>query len=706
MPQEVGIVMTLYDRVSPTLKSIAGNTDAFDKSLDELAEGLKTYDKAQDTLSKRAAELKKALEGANQEVTSARKEYRRLKDETSKGALDDAIDEQTRLKRELTEVEGALRANSRAYDDLYANARKAASGISSVENRAARGSMGSVLTAIVAAGVGDMAGDAALQIAGTTIGSAYGQDLGSLLSSGLSGAASGAAIGSVIPGVGTAVGAAIGGAVGLATGAAQVYESEDEAFRSYYSGLYSDAQTRRQEQLTSGSSVAAQRELDAIAFDQLLGEGTGGAYLSSVRDLAASTPLEYDQLTAMSRALATGFGDTPERMLELLTAIGDAGSAVGLTAQDMEEMARAMSRMQSSGKTTLEYLNIFQDRGVDVVEMLAEAMGTTQDTIYDRISRGEINGRDAVSIIQAALQDPSGPYAGAMDLMAQTYIGLTSTLQDAMTEISSATGKGYNDARISGLQAEIDAYGGALGTALQELGSVQGANQAYLDNLREQYTREALSAVLLGQGTTLYDAAGQERLRAWRQEYLDAQERYAAGDRDAGLDMEALAEEARAMATAAYESSEQYQAVADQQEDLISSMRELADSFDAWTAAYGIQQEQTRGRMAVYDGTAAAGGSAGGWDALVSNALSVHDRFFGHASGLRRVPYDNYAALLHEGERVLTAREAREMDRQGAGSITVNIGGSWSVRSEEDIDAIAEAIARRVRLAQAAGVRA
>lgn len=701
MPRvDASIAFSAKDNLSQSVTTMKNSIDGLRDDVDGLQQRLTTLDNTRLRLKNvDLKQAKKELDEASRALRDLGKDATETDRQLAQANFDRATQNYSNLNDQLTLVS---RNAKQARSDLL----DATSAVSSVENRAARGSMGSVLTAIVAAGVGGMAGDAALQIAGTTIGSAYGQDLGSLLSSGLSGAASGAAIGSVIPGVGTAVGAAIGGAVGLATGAAQVYESEDEAFRSYYGGLYSDAQTRRQEQLTSGSSVAAQRELDAIAFDQLLGEGTGGAYLSSVRDLAASTPLEYDQLTSMSRALATGFGDTPERMLELLTAIGDAGSAVGLTAQDMEEMARAMSRMQSSGKTTLEYLNIFQDRGVDVVEMLAEAMGTTQDTIYDRISRGEIDGRDAVSIIQAALQDPSGPYAGSMDLMAQTYIGLTSTLQDAMTEISSATGKGYNDARISGLQAEIDAYGGALGTALQELGSVQGANQAYLDNLREQYTREALSAVLLGQGTTLYDTEDQERLRAWRQEYLDAQERYAAGDRDAGLDMEALAEEARAMATAAYESSEQYQAVADQQENLISSMRDLTDSFDAWTAAYGIQQEQTRGRMAVSGGTSAAGGGPGGWDALVSNALDTHNEFFGHASGLRRVPYDNYAALLHEGERVLTAREARELDRQSAAPVTVNIGGSWSVRSEEDIDAIAEAIARRVLLAQAAGVRA
>ena len=33
MAEEVGIVMSLYDRVSPTLKAIAGNSQAFDKTL-------------------------------------------------------------------------------------------------------------------------------------------------------------------------------------------------------------------------------------------------------------------------------------------------------------------------------------------------------------------------------------------------------------------------------------------------------------------------------------------------------------------------------------------------------------------------------------------------------------------------------------------------------------------------------------------------
>ena len=93
------------------------------------------------------------------------------------------------------------------------------------------------------------------------------------------------------------------------------------------------------------------------------------------------------------------------------------------------------------------------------------------------------------------------------------------------------------------------------------------------------------------------------------------------------------------------------------------------------------------------------------WDYVNTPGTELMERSRSNAYGLRRVPYDGYAALLHEGERVLTAREARAMDRGGAGNVTVNITGSWSVRSDADVDAVAEALYRRIRTARMGGVR-
>ena len=530
----------------------------------------------------------------------------------------------------------------------------------------------------------DMAGDVALDFGNLVVGSTFGSEVGGVVSSGISGALSGAAMGSLLGPVGTAVGAAIGGGLGLLQGGSQAAQGRDDAFKQYYSDLYDTQQAAAEESLSAGGDTASQRELDAIAFNRLLGQGVGDQYLEDLRTLAADTPMEYGDLTSMSRALATGFGDAPDRMLELMTAIGDAGSAVGVTASDMEIMAQAMSRMNSSGKATLEYLNIFQDRGVDVIGMLADAMGKTQGEIYDMISGGDINGQEAVNIIQAGMESM---YGGAMETMAQTFDGLTSTLEDAMTEIDNAMGEGYNERAKEGLQADIDAYGGALGDALAQANEIIGEGKAIAENLDRQYSREALSALTLGTSTTVYGEDQANRLAEMHDQYTSLVDQYQnATEEDKAViasQIEALKEEAQAMADSAYDASEMSQELHDVNLDLIAAIRENTAALGsaAWGKDYEVEQEKTKGTGSTLLDT-------------VSSAISKANSFVGqNAWGLDRVPYDNYLTYLHEGERVLTASQARAMDQGGsAPNVSVTVSGN-TFGAGMDETAVAEAIA-------------
>lgn len=78
----------------------------------------------------------------------------------------------------------------------------------------------------------------------------------------------------------------------------------------------------------------------------------------------------------------------------------------------------------------------------------------------------------------------------------------------------------------------------------------------------------------------------------------------------------------------------------------------------------------------------------------VSNAVSwVSSKVRGHRTGLAEVPYDGYAAILHKGERVLTAAQNNQynklLERNAVpqpDNVTVNFNGSYSFRSQEDID--------------------
>lgn len=105
-----------------------------------------------------------------------------------------------------------------------------------------------------------------------------------------------------------------------------------------------------------------------------------------------------------------------------------------------------------------------------------------------------------------------------------------------------------------------------------------------------------------------------------------------------------------------------------------------------------------------------------GSNITVSNT-GAKTKLTGHATGLNRVPRDNYPALLHEGEQVLTAQEARQGKGNGGANLDMliarivemlgktskeikieiaKIADSIIIREEADIYKIADAIAEKL----------
>ena len=713
MSEEVGIVMSLYDKVSPTLKAISGNTKAFDKSLDDLEQSLKAYEKAQESMVKQSADLKKAMAEADQKVKDAQKSYRKLKDEASKGALDAAIDEQERLKQELRDTESVIKANSDAYKDLYTQARKTAAGIraegeksrqeqSAVQNRAAGSARMTTVDALIAGGIGDMAADAAMEIANAYVSSAYGQSVGGIVSSTLSGAASGAAIGTMInPGLGTAVGGLVGGAVGAVTGGSQVYASRDEAFKSYVQEAAEGQLAARDEAIASGSDIAASREQKQLAFSTLLGsDAAADAYLQDVQDMAARTNYTYDEITNYAKSLVKPFG--AGRSLDVLTTLSDASAALSLNESDNSVLIAGLSRMRLTDKTTQEYLNYFSERGIDVYEALSKWGDAA--TVAEKVTAGQISGIEAADALLSYMEEQ---YGGLSDRMAGTYQGMVDNLADAQANAEAAAGEGYNEKRKEGIQAQMDWLNSG---AMDEAARAIGAWRAELENERERYEREAVDAVMASEEYRTAEAEGDaaEMGRLLMQAKVDGMNEY---NKSAGAQLAleselALAEGIRentrtddAYWDAGWRKGEQYS-------------KGLAEGILSNPVVAGLA-----GLGESRSGVSSGGGAAYTWDDITNAAKSFWDyvntpgtelmeRSRSNAYGLRRVPYDGYAALLHEGERVLTAREARAMDRQGGafGSVTVT-GNQFVIRQESDIDAVAATILRRAELAAQGGVR-
>ena len=671
---EASLVIKAEDRYSEAVRKMSQTTKSFNKDVDDLEEQLRQ-------LSMQKAPLKSALDEASQALKAAQKQFADTGDEADGMKLQLQQANYDNVKRNFDLVTRAARDAERQLSKTGAAGRGAGEGV--------RSGVNAMVSAIATSGIGDMVGDLALSIGTSVAGSLWGEAGGNTAGSALQSAASGAAIGTMIGGlgIGTAVGAAAGGLIGLATGSLQAQESQDDAFKSYVQEAVEGQLSEMDSIRSSGSATAGQREQDQIAFAQRFGSDEAARdYLEQVKAMAVGTNYTYDEITGYSKSLLNSY--SADETLDVLQTLSDATAGLNLDSSGVSMFIAGLSRMRTTGKVTQEYLNYFSERGLDVYDALARSTGADKSQIAGLVSDGKIGGAEAAQAILDYIQEEFG---GLSEKLAGTYDAMVDNLADAEANLNARMGEGYNEARKAGIEAQQEWLNSdELGEAYASI----GAWKAELENVKEQYIREAVD-----------EAMGSE-------EYQTAQ---AEGD---AAEMGRIIMQAKIRGMNEYNANEGKDEVLAQELALIEGVRtDTSLNENYWNAGYTLGQAFSQGRAAGMAGQAEAASEALGFSsmsvpekraseeersaAVGRKTLSVGGTR-GYAAGLARVPYDNFPALLHEGERVLTAAEARGYN-QGVGGVIIT-GNHFEVRQESDIDSIAQALLEKLLQAQMAGV--
>lgn len=701
-----------------TLVSLTDKTRALDKENQLLKQTTEALAKANKPLTEEQVRLQAQMKASQKTVNDLQKAYAEQGDELSKLNLDHAIEEHAKLKVELSEVNAQLGANQKTYKEYLETVRKGTlsgtggGGIGSGTSPSDSLSLKNMAKGLVIGQVGQMFSSSLGGLGQAVLTSMIGTPEASLISDALSNAISGGAAGAMFGPWGIAAGAALGGLSGLISGGTKIFEARDDAFKDYYGGLYQDVSGRSGEMVGGGSTLASGRQTDRISFKTMFGdEQTAKEYLENIVDMANHTPFLYDDLVAMSKTLTT-YGYSPDEgsedyILDALQTIGDTGAALGMGTGDMTAVAQALGRMKSSDKTTLEYLNILNDRGIGAVGMLAQARGVSQGDMYDMISKGEISGSEAVTIITEALREA---YSGAMEEQSQTFAGISSTLEGLTQELENAGGEGYNTLRKSGQSSMVEAYQGELGESIKEINRIMGENQARKENLQDQYMREVLDRVMNGNRGELWSTFNedqQNRLTEMSEQYAYLMRRYENGDTNAGAELESLYEQAQVLGKAYFENSDFVKVLNETELDEVDAIRAATCALDEATrASYELSQKLSKGLVVTPSlGSAApsiattytAGADARALGNLTPAQIEAMRKGNSHAFGLDRVPYDDYPALLHEGERVLTASEARAQDAGTGSPVSLSITGNYFTGTPEEMaDQLAQIILQRL----------
>lgn len=660
MSKDVSIVFKASDGLSESLKQMRKNVNSLSNDVTE-------YRKIQDQAFQKKTEIKFDIVQAKKDL----KDLTKAVQDNVDGAKEAFMDKQLALEKlneEYKRLSQVAKEAGKAERDLAADMSRTSNANA---GRSFSSSLSGFMNGLASAGLGSMIGSAAQNYMNTTITSVFGQNTGGMVSGVIGGGIQGAAIGSIAGPIGTAVGAAVGGLTGAINALADKNSREDDYFRSEVQSLHSSAINEMNSALERSSVYASEREDYQRNYASMTDDATGAKLYQAIKEYGDKTPYDTSVMLAKGMEMLS-YGIEKEKIMDYTDMIGNI--AMG-NANKFSGLSYAIAQSMGAGVLNGQDRNQMVGWCFDPLEYVAKNEGITKAAAKDLMSDGKITAEMLEDAMRTATSEGER-FHDAVNAMSDTFSGLQGQLESAKKNIEIAMGEGYNAARKEGMAREIEAYNGQMGEQMKEAYRMIGAYEAEMENQHQQSILNALE-----QANQDIESKGLE-----------------------GLDAQKRMWEAYTEAEIEYKNGEEYQKKLQAEKDLVQSIQgALVESGDYVSFGSAMANEfskgwsSTRTNNAVNDIKSLGGGSF--LNGLFARTALKYGTPTGHATGLPRVPYDGYPAILHEGEQVLTRVEA-DKQKNGTGGVHVaKLADSIIVREEADIDKFATAFARKIMAA-------
>jgi tape measure domain-containing protein len=177
-----------------------------------------------------------------------------------------------------------------------------------------------------------------------------------------------------------------------------------------------------------GVEFNAFRQSASVAFTTFLGDAQKAQrYMDDMLSFAKTTPFAYPDLLTAGRNMIA-FGMEAEKSFAVVKAIGNATAAIGGNSQKLTEIADVFGAIQVSGQLSMQEVNRLHTNGIQALEMLAEAFGTTGAEMKKQISKGAVGADAAIAILVSGINDRFG---GMMEELKGTWAGAIDSLNSA-----------------------------------------------------------------------------------------------------------------------------------------------------------------------------------------------------------------------------------------------------------------------------------
>ncbi len=176
------------------------------------------------------------------------------------------------------------------------------------------------------------------------------------------------------------------------------------------------------------------------------------AKIKELSDMAAKTPFELPTLVDATQTLLT-FGVKADDSTGILKSLGDISLG---NASKLETLTRAYGKMSSTGKVTLDNVQMMIDAGFNPLNLIAERNHMTMESLYKAISDGKVPFEELTWAIQKATSE-GGQYFNGMETASKTLTGRLSTLKKNWSAfLALVTKPAYESLRDTILPSAID----------------------------------------------------------------------------------------------------------------------------------------------------------------------------------------------------------------------------------------------------------
>lgn len=176
--------------------------------------------------------------------------------------------------------------------------------------------------------------------------------------------------------------------------------------------------------------------------------------IKQMQQLGETSAYDSTQLIPMARKWIN-VGASADEAIGKMKMIVDAGSAFGLTAEQIKLCTDALTKMSSEGRINAEDMNALNDDGLPAWQLLSEAMGLPVEQLRKMSAQGALTG-EAINALYDGIQNRTQGAAASMnDTLAAAFANLSETAGNSMAGIGDIINKAFD---VSGILETAGEY--------------------------------------------------------------------------------------------------------------------------------------------------------------------------------------------------------------------------------------------------------